>query len=310
MKLVIALGGNAILQHGEEGTAEQQKRNVRIACSHIAEAVKNGHQVLITHGNGPQVGNILIQNKLASEVIPTMTLDICGAQSQGMIGYMIQQALINEYNKLSIKKDVVSLVTQTLVDERDPAFQNPTKPIGPFYTEEEAMELRNQGISVMEDSGRGWRMVVPSPNPMEIVEKESIKSLIEKEVTVIAVGGGGIPVIRDNQGNLQGVRAVIDKDLSSQCIATDIDADIFIILTGVEKVSLNYNKPNQVDLDKVCFEDIERYYQEGHFGKGSMAPKVEAAMRFIKKGGKKVIISSLEKLNLALEEKTGTIINA
>jgi len=308
LKIVIALGGNAILQPGEKGTAAEQFRNVKLTCCHIADVVKNGHQVLITHGNGPQVGNILIQNKLSAGVTPAMPLSICGAQSQGMIGYMIQQAIMNEYNTLSVKKHVVSIITQTLVDERDVAFRNPTKPIGPFYSESEAQTLRSKGIAVKEDSGRGWRMVVPSPSPVEVLEKESIKTLIEKGFTVIAVGGGGIPVVRDRIGNLQGTRAVIDKDLGSQRIANDIGADTLAILTGVEKVSLNFNKSNQVDLNCVSVQEISRYYREGHFGEGSMAPKIEAAIRFIEEGGEQVIITSLEKLSLALAGHAGTII--
>lgn len=308
MKAVIALGGNAILQPKEKGSAEEQLRNIETSCEHIVSVVKKGVQVLITHGNGPQVGNILIQNRLAAHATPAMPLSVCGAQSQGMIGYMIQQTLFNTFNRMGLNKEVASIVTQVLVDKDDPAFQNPTKPIGPFYTAEEAEEYIKQGLTMKEDSGRGWRMVVPSPQPLEIMEKEAIKTLLEKGVIVVAVGGGGIPVVKDRTGNLQGVTAVIDKDLASQRVAVDIGADVLIILTGVEKVALNFNRPDQVELDRMTVTEAKKFCREGHFGAGSMLPKVIAAVQYLEQGGEKAIITSLDKLEQALDGMAGTLI--
>ncbi len=308
--MLVALGGNAILKHREKGTAEEQFENVRRTCEHLVKLIGDGYRIAITHGNGPQVGDILLKNERSKDILPPMPLDICGAQSQGMIGYMLQQSMRNEMKKAGIDLPVVSLATQMIVDERDDAFKNPTKPIGPFYSKSEAENLRKEkGWVVIEDSGRGYRRVVPSPRPVDIVEKDTIKKLFENGVIVIAVGGGGIPVVAKKDGSLEGVVAVIDKDLGAQIFASDIEAQILLMLTDVEKVSLNYGAPNQVDLDRMRVAEAKQYLQEGHFAPGSMAPKVEAAIKFVEAGGEKAIISSLELGRKALQGKAGTTLS-
>lgn len=310
-KVLVALGGNAILRHKEKGTAEEQFENVRRTCEHLVGLIKDGYRIAITHGNGPQVGDILLKNERSKDVLPPMPLDVCGAQSQGMIGYMLQQSMRNEMRKAGIDFPVVSLVTQTIVDENDVAFKNPTKPIGSFYTASEAERLkREEGWTMVEDSGRGYRRVVPSPQPKDIVEKDTIKTLFESGAIVIAVGGGGVPVIVRKDGNLEGVVAVIDKDLGAQIFASDIGAEVLLMLTDVEKVSLNYGKPNQTGLDDMTISEARRYLHEGHFAPGSMAPKVEAAVKFLEAGGRKAVISSLEKGRKALTGKAGTTIRS
>ena len=306
-RILIALGGNAILKKGQRGEFDEQMRNVRGVCKQIVEIIKMGHEVVITHGNGPQVGNILLQNEIARDQIPQMPLDVCVAESQGMLGYMISQALQNELWRAGIKKPVVSVITRVLVDKNDPEFENPSKPIGRFYSKEEAEELMKlRGWKMKEDSGRGWRRVVPSPRPIAILEGVTVKHLVDMGAIVIAAGGGGIPVVRDVNGELEGVEAVVDKDLASAKLAEVIKADIMLILTDVEKVALNFGKPNQRFLDLMTVEDAIRYYEEGHFPPGSMGPKILAAIEFLRNGGKKVIISSIEKGVEALEGKTGT----
>lgn len=308
---MIALGGNAILEPGERGTAYEQLENVRKTCVHLVKLIKGGHRIAVTHGNGPQVGDILLKNELSKGVLPAMPLDVCGAQSQGMIGYMLQQSMFNELKKAGVVVPVVSLVTQTIVDECDEAFKLPTKPIGPFYTALEVKRMRKEKRwTMIEDSGRGYRRVVPSPLPKEIVEKDSIRTLFESGAVVIAVGGGGIPVVVKEDGTLEGAVAVIDKDLGAQRFASDIGAEILLMLTDVAKVSLNYGKPNQIDLDKVSVSEAKRYLREGQFAMGSMAPKVEAAIKFVEAGGEKAIISSLEEASKALAGKAGTTIQA
>ncbi len=310
-KVLIALGGNAILKYREKGTAEEQLENVRTTCKYLVQLIKDGYKLAITHGNGPQVGDILLKNERSENILPPMPLDICGAQSQGMLGYMLQQSMRNEMKKEGIEINSISLITQTLVDEKDTAFMNPTKPIGSFYTAEEAEKLKKEkGWTIVEDSGRGYRRVVPSPEPREIVEKESIQQLFESGTIVIAAGGGGVPVIVGAEGDLEGVIAVIDKDLGAQIFACDIGAEVLLMLTDVEKVSLNYGKPNQVDLDEITLSDAKKYLRENHFAPGSMAPKVEAAIKFVEAGGKKAVISSLELAMKALEGKAGTTIHA
>jgi carbamate kinase len=303
--IVVALGGNAILRPGQKGTAEDQFANVKATCESIARMVKQGYRVVVTHGNGPQVGNILIQNLHSQDLVPAMPLDVCGAKSQGLIGYMIQQSLRNELAKEGLNTPVVTVLTQVIVDENDPAFQNPTKPIGPFYTEEEAKRYaKERGETWKEDSGRGWRKVVPSPLPVEIVEKFSISALIREGAVVIAAGGGGIPVIQ--KGNmLHGIEAVIDKDLASSKLAMDIDADILMILTDVEKVAINYRTPSETYLDAITVKEAKKYMDEGQFGAGSMGPKVQAAIDFASRR-KTSIIASLTRSLDALEGKTGT----
>lgn len=309
-KIVIALGGNAINKPKQRGTAEEQLANVEETCRHIAEIIRRGNSVIVTHGNGPQVGNILIQNEEARVVVPPMPLDICGAQTQGLIGYMIQRSLGNELQRLDINRPVVTVVTQVVVDENDPGFQNPTKPIGPFYTAGKAQELMEKaGYKMKEDAGRGWRRVVPSPDPKRIYERETIKALVDTGAIVVASGGGGIPVAETPAG-LKGIEAVIDKDLAGQKLAADVGADIFVILTDVPKVAINYGTPEQQNLDRLTVAEARKYMQEGHFKAGSMGPKVLAAVRFVEAGGEKAIITSLDTAVDALYGDAGTQVTA
>jgi len=308
--VVIALGGNAILQPGQRGTFEEQMKNVETTCKQLTQMVLSGkYKIVITHGNGPQVGNILLQNETAKGVAAPMPLYVCGAESQGLIGYMIQQSLHNLLQDVG-KGDipVATVVTQVVVDKNDPAFQNPSKPVGPFYSEEEAKRLADEkGYHVKEDAGRGWRRVVPSPDPLEIFEKEAIRQLIAARSIVVASGGGGIPVVKKD-GKLEGVDAVIDKDLAGERLAVDVEAKVFLILTDVDEVKLNYKTPQEKGISKMTVEEAKRYRDEGHFAKGSMEPKVRAAIRFIEAGGEKAIITSLGKAMDALEGKAGTTI--
>ena len=304
-RVVVALGGNAILQPGQGGTAEAQLENVRATCAQLAGLIKAGCQLVITHGNGPQVGNILLQNEAAKSKVPPMPLDICGAQTQGQIGYMIQQSMQN----LLPGHNVGTVLTQVVVAADDPSFKEPTKPIGPFYTAEEAQQLQDtKGYAMVEDSGRGWRRVVPSPQPVAIVESELVRYLLEKHVLVIAAGGGGIPVILNKNGSLQGVEAVIDKDLAGQRLAMDVGADIFLILTDVEAVAINWGRPDQKYLYRIKTEEVRQLIGQGQFQAGSMGPKVEAALRFVEEGGEATVITSLTRVAEALQGKTGTTI--
>lgn len=305
--VVVALGGNAILQSGQRGTVEEQRENVRKTSASIVSILEAGYRVVVTHGNGPQVGNVLIQQEEAKNLVPPMTLDICGAQTQGQIGYLLQQTLKNELLKRGYDKPVVTLLTQVVVDARDPAFQNPTKPVGPFYTREKAEKLmQEKGYIMKEDSGRGWRRVVPSPDPLAILEADIIRDLVERGVLVIASGGGGVPVMRLPDGSYQGLEAVIDKDLAGEKLAREVNADLLLILTDVEKVALNFRQPNQVLLDRVTLAEGRRYQKEGHFKAGSMGPKMEAALRFVESGREMAIITALDKAVEALAGKTGT----
>ncbi|MGB9783464.1 MAG: carbamate kinase [Moorellaceae bacterium] len=307
--LVLALGGNAITKAGERGTFPEQLRNIAQAVDSLAELVVAGYKVLITHGNGPQVGNLLIKNELAKHVVPPMPLDVCVANTQGSLGYGIQQQLRNALQERGWQKEVVTFVTQVVVDPHDPAFRHPTKPVGPFYTAEEARELeKSKGYHLVEDSGRGWRRVVASPRPLEIVEKLAIRKALDEGVIVIAAGGGGIPVIRDAKGRLTGVEGVIDKDLAAARLALDVQADVLLILTGVRKVALNFGRPGQRELDLMTLEEARRYLAEGHFPPGSMGPKVEAAMAFLEQGGQRAIIGLLEEAREALQGRAGTTI--
>ena len=304
-RVVIALGGNAILQPKQAGTAEIQIENVNNTCRQLAGLIEQGYQLVITHGNGPQVGNVLLQNEEAKAKVPPMPLDICGAQTQGFIGYMIQQGMQN----LLPRHNVGTVLTQVLVASDDPSFKNPTKPIGPFYTQAEAQELqRGKGYYLVEDSGRGWRRVAPSPVPIAIIEKELIQFLLERDAVVIAAGGGGIPVTRDAQGRLQGVEAVIDKDLAGQRLAMDIGADVFLILTDVEAVAINWGRPNQEFLHRLTVARGQQLLDQGHFRAGSMGPKVEAAIRFVRGGGGMTVIAPLTKVSEALQGQAGTVI--
>lgn len=308
-KIVVALGGNALQDVDSKPTAEAQLNIIKENTKYLTDIIEDGHDLVITHGNGPQVGRILIQNELASDVTPAMPFDICGAMSQGMIGYHIQQAMGDELRSRNIKKNVASIITQVVVDKEDSAFDNPTKPIGPFYSEEESKAIaKEKGYDMTEDSGRGYRRVVASPIPKRIVEIETVKTLIDNGTIVITVGGGGIPVI-ENGKELKGIAAVIDKDLASEQLAQDIDADILVVLTAVERVAINFGEPNQKNLDKVSVGEMKEYADQGHFAPGSMLPKVLAGIRFVEsKAGRKTIITSLEKVNEALKGLSGTII--
>ena len=308
--VVVALGGNAILQPGQKGTFEEQMSNVHVTCEQLAKMVESGeYKVVVTHGNGPQVGNLLLQNEAGKEVAAPMPLFVCGAESQGLIGLMIQQNLGNLL-AASGKGDIpiATVVTQVVVSKDDPAFTNPTKPVGPFYNEGEAKALESEkGYDVREDAGRGWRRVVPSPDPIEINEKAAIRQLVDARSIVIASGGGGIPVVREN-GALKGVDAVIDKDLAGERLAVDVGASIFMILTDVDSVRLNYNTPEEKAISSMTVAEANAYRDEGHFAKGSMEPKVRAAVRFIESGGSKAIITSLDKAFDALAGSAGTTI--
>lgn len=306
--VVVALGGNAILQPGQKGTFEEQYGNVHRTVEQLAAMVLSGKwRLVITHGNGPQVGNILLQQDAAKAVVPPMPMDVCGAESQGFIGYMIQQAFHNVLAHAG-RGDipVATIVTQVLVDKADPAFENPTKPVGPFYSAEEAKRLQaEKGWHVVEDAGRGWRRVVPSPDPKEIVEREAIRLLVENRAIVVASGGGGIPVIKED-GTYRGVEAVIDKDLAGERLAEDVGAAVFLILTDVDRVRLNYKKPGEKVLDRLTVAEAKGYAQQGHFAKGSMEPKVKACVRFIEAGGERAVIVSLAQAVEAAEGRAGT----
>jgi carbamate kinase len=306
--VVVALGGNAILQPGQRGTFEEQMKNVHLTCEQLAHMVESGkYKIVVTHGNGPQVGNILLQNEVGKDVAAPMPLYVCGAESQGLIGYMIQQNLTNLFAAAG-RPDipVATVVTQVVVDANDDAFKHPTKPVGPFYSAEEAKRLHDEkGYDVREDAGRGWRRVVPSPDPVEIFEK--VRQLVDARTIVIASGGGGIPVVRKN-GGLQGVDAVIDKDLAGERLAVDVGASIFMVLTDIEQVKLHYRTPQEKALSKMTVTEAKKYAAEGQFAKGSMEPKVRAAIRFIESGGEKAIITSLTKATEALDGKAGTTI--
>ena len=308
-KIVVALGGNALQSGNGPATAEAQLEVVKKTCEHIAEISKRGYELAVVHGNGPQVGRILLASETAQDVTPAMPFDVCGAMSQGYIGYHLQQALRFALKKREKNIPVVTLATQIVVDKDDPGFKNPTKPIGPFYSEEEAKALvEEKGYSVKEDAGRGWRRVVASPIPKKIVEIDSVRKLWDTTI-VITCGGGGIPVIEKEDGSLEGVAAVIDKDFAAELLAEEIEADALMILTEVEKVAVNFNKPNQEDLAHMTYAEAEKHCQDGQFAPGSMLPKVQAAMKFVKANPeKKAIITSLDKAIDALEGKTGTVI--
>ena len=305
---VIALGGNAILD--TDPTDEGQKAVVNHAAKYIAEFVAKGEQVIVCHGNGPQVGNLLLQQKAGeSEKNPALKLDTCVAMTQGSIGYWLQNALTNEFEKRNIAKPVISVVTQVRVDKEDPSFKKPSKPIGPFYTKEEAdAEAAKDGSTYVEDAGRGYRKVVPSPMPKEIVEKEAVRALVEADVLTICSGGGGIPVVAED-GQYVGVEAVNDKDFSARVLAENVDADRLIILTGVDNIYINYNQPDLKALEQISVAEAEEYIKEGHFAAGSMLPKIEAALDFVKGDDKrKAIITSIENLE-NIDKEAGTVIS-
>ena len=308
-RLVIALGGNALQSGKAEPTAEAQLAVVKKTCERIAEISQMGYEIAVVHGNGPQVGRILLASETAKDVTPSMPFDVCGAMSQGYIGYHLQQSLKYALNSCNKNIPVVTLATQMIVEKADPAFQNPTKPIGPFYTKEQAEELeKTKGYTMKEDAGRGFRRVVASPLPRKIVEIDAIKQLWDSTI-VIACGGGGVPVIENPDGTLEGVAAVIDKDFAAELLAEQVEADTLMILTEVEKVAIHFGKPDQVDLSTLTLAEAAKYCEEGEFAPGSMLPKVQAAMKFVRAyPEKKAIITSLDKAIDALEGKTGTVI--
>ena len=311
---VIAIGGNSLIKDAQHQSVEDQQSALRETARHLADMVELKWDVAIGHGNGPQVGFVLRRSEIAAKIegLHEIPLDVCGADTQGAIGYELQQALQNELHHRGIKKDVATIVTQVLVDQKDPAFQNPSKPIGGFMDEAEARRRRTEmNWSVVEDAGRGWRRVVPSPQPKEIVEAETVQTLIKKGIIVITVGGGGIPVIDVGGGEYRGTAAVIDKDFASSLLAREIKADLFLIATAVEKVAIHFGKPNQQWLDKLTLAEAKKYLAEGtHFAKGSMAPKIQAIIRYLEAGGKHAIITNPENIGRALRGETGTHIVA
>lgn len=309
---VVAIGGNSLIKDKKHESIEDQYQAAKETTYHIADMIENGWNVAIGHGNGPQVGFILRQAEIAHRVeeMHEVPLDVCGAESQGLIGYMLQQTLQNELYHRKITKNVCTIITQVLVNPQDPAFAKPTKPIGGFMDEVEARHReRDLGWTVVEDAGRGWRRVVASPMPQEVVELDSVKRLVEMGIVVITVGGGGIPVIDHGDGNYVGTAAVIDKDYASSLLAQSIKADLFLISTAVEKIAINFGKPNQKWLDRITMAEAKQYLNEGiHFAEGSMAPKVKAIIRFLEAGGQEAIITNPENIGRALKGETGTLI--
>lgn len=304
--VVVAIGGNAIIQAGQRGTMEEQFDNIIQSCDPIIDLIEEGYSVVLTHGNGPQVGNSLLRVEASSNILPNMSLDICGAETQGSLGYMIQQSLYNRMSVRGINKSIATVVTQVVVNKEDEAFENPTKPIGPFYSVKRVKEItKERDVTIIEDSGRGYRRVVASPKPLEIIEKDVVKTLVEKDFLVITVGGGGIPVIREGN-ELKGIEAVIDKDRASALIAEEINADYLILLTGVPQVAINFGKENQELLSKMTIREAEKYLLEGQFPPGSMGPKIQSSIDFVKNSGGEAIITSIDKLQEALKGETGT----
>jgi carbamate kinase len=308
-KIIVALGGNAIKRPEDKGTIEEQLDAVSRTCDELVEMIKQGHKIVITHGNGPQVGALLIQNEEAREKVPQMPLDVCGAESQAFIGYMIQQTLRNKLRKIGISRDIVTIITQVEVDPDDPAFEKPTKPVGPFYTEEQAEKLRREKMYVIKEIEKErHRRVVPSPEPKGIVEIGAVLRLVEDGVIVIASGGGGVPVVERDDGRLAGVEAVIDKDLAAEILAREIKAEIMLFLTSVQGVAVNYGKSDQRFLERVTLEEARNYLAKGEFPPGTMGPKIRAAIRFLESGGEKAVVSALGAAFEALNDRAGTTI--
>ena len=311
-KAVLALGGNAILKAGQKGTVEEQMKNTYDSMQGIVKLIKEGYHLVITHGNGPQVGNMLIQQQagIGMNVAP-LPLMFLNAATEGTMGYMIEECLENGLTEEGLDVQVLTVVTRVQVDKNDPNFQNPSKPVGPFYNRDTAEKLTKEyGWNIIEDAGRGYRQVVPSPIPVDIPLASTIKELVEEGVIVIACGGGGIPFIKTEQGNLEGIDAVIDKDFASALLAEEIEADLLVILTGVDKVAINFGKPDQKELDTLTVAEAEKHLAEGQFPPGSMGPKIKAAVNFLKNGGKEVVITSVERVVDALHGNTGTLIKA
>ena len=305
--IVITLGGNAILPGNGRGTIQEQIAVAQRAMTGVADLIAADRPVVLSHGNGPIVGNIVVRNEAARDRIPPMPLDVCGADSQGGIGYMIQQVLRNELAARGVRRTVVSLVTQCVVNGDDPAFSRPTKPIGPFYSGEEAAQLaREKGWAMIEDSGRGHRRVVPSPRPVEIVEWEAIRALSRAGIVVIAAGGGGVPVVRNPDGSLTGVEAVIDKDRASAVLAEQLEAEQLVVLTQVDRVALDFGQPGERPLDRLTTEEARRHLADGQFPPGSMGPKIEAVVEVLERGGHEAIITSPDRLGAAVAGRAGT----
>ena len=307
-KLVVAIGGNALAPASESADAAAQRRRIEATCARLADLIQAGHDVVLTHGNGPQVGNILLQNEETRHLVPAMPLDVCGAESQAQIGYVLAQSLRNEFASRKIERDVVCVVTQVLVDAKDPAFANPTKPIGPYYTrEDEIIVKKAKGWKMVYDQRGGWRRVVPSPRPVDVVEKDVLRRLVGNGDgrVVIAAGGGGIPVVR-RDGKLVGVEAVIDKDLAAAVLARSIGWKHLVIATDVPQVALDFGKPSQRFLDRLTASEARKYLAQGEFPPGSMGPKIEAVVEFLEAGGEHAVITDLEHLGLAVEGKAGT----
>jgi carbamate kinase len=305
--IVIALGGNAVLKRGQKGSFDEQYQNVRNTVSRIADLIVSGYKIVLTHGNGPQVGATLLRHEAAKSIVPPFPLDACGAETQGFIGYMIQQALRNELKSRGIDRYVVTVITRVIVDKHDSAFQNPSKPIGPFYSKDEAAQVLRQrpDLVIKEDAGRGYRRLVPSPDPKIIAERLAIRALVDSGFIVVACGGGGIPIMEEGT-KATGVEAVIDKDLAAQRLATLIGAHILIILTDVEGAYINYGTAKQEMITEITSGRLKNFLRDGQFKEGSMAPKVEAAIRFVESGGERAIIAELGSLLEALDGKTGT----
>jgi len=307
-KLVVAIGGNALLPSGESGDVVAQRRRIEATCVRLADLVKEGHEVALTHGNGPQVGNILLQNEESRHLVPPMPLDVCGAESQAQIGYLLSQALRNEFDARGLRRGVACVLTQVLVDSSDPAFANPTKPIGPYYTREDEIVVKKaKGWKMVYDQRGGWRRVVPSPRPLEVVEADEIRRLLAEGEgrVVIAAGGGGIPVVRRGE-KLVGVEAVIDKDLAAAVLARAIDWTHLVIATDVPQVALDFGKPSQRFLERLTVAEAKKHLAAGQFPAGNMGPKIEAAVDFLEHGGEYVVITNLEHLVPAVAGKAGT----
>jgi carbamate kinase len=304
---VIAFGGNAILKAEQRGTMEEQLRNADEACDLLSQIVQRGYDLVMVHGNGPQVGNVLIQMEEAVTKVAPFSLDVCVAMTEGSMGYMLERSLRNQFRKRHIEKHVACLTTQVMVDPRDAAFENPSKPIGPFFTAFRAAALKKEKKwPMVEDSGRGYRRVVPSPLPQRIINVDVIRALLHDGVCVIAAGGGGVPAYYDAHDNIKGVEAVIDKDYTSSLLASELKADLFVILTNVDAVAINFGKKSQRNLVRVRLKEIKRYNDKGHFPPGSMGPKIKAAIDYIENGGREVLITSARELPRALRGKSGT----
>ncbi|MGA8807022.1 MAG: carbamate kinase [Thermoanaerobaculia bacterium] len=308
---VVAFGGNALLRPEDRGTQEEQIARAKQAARWLAEIVRHGYKLIVVHGNGPQVGNILVQAEEASTKIPPQSLDVCVAQTEGSMGFLLQQALRNRLDSIGLAGDVATILTEVEVDPVDPAFKRPTKPIGPYFTRYRAESLeRDLGWTMREEAGRGWRHVVPSPRPLRILNLETIVHMLDSAAIVIAAGGGGIPVVRGRDGQWRGVEAVIDKDFSSSLLASELRAEMYVVLTGVAKVAIDFEKPTQRTVDKLTVAEAQRYLADGQFPAGSMGPKIEAAIQFVNRSGGQVLITDVEHLRDSLAGREGTVIVA